>query len=281
MAVPLDKGSASRNGGTSDITVSSFTPAADAFMVAQVFNSGGGDPDSLTGHDAGSSWTKIATSRTTANGGTLSLWGAHSGSSPSASTLVVVDSTSGALGVNIAEVPDIDVSGTVANSILDNQGNSGYGTSESTPALSATSDLTMGFFAVKGNQSPTPDSTELQSTSYGYGDANIVNDYNETGDTTHTASTVSSRYWAAIAISFKLASVAAVLEQEGFQFRDDDGSETGATDRGAQDSNITEAKSTNMRLRVLIAATNDPDAGQYQLEWKKSGDSDDEYRAIT
>ncbi len=61
------------------------------------------------------------------------------------------------------------------------------------------------------------------------------------------------------------------LEQEGFRFRNDDGSEAAATWRQAQDVNDTIAKDTNIRLRVLVNATGDPASNQYQLEYRKVG----------
>ena len=58
------------------------------------------------------------------------------------------------------------------------------------------------------------------------------------------------------------------LEQEGFRWRDDDGSESGASPLAAQDAQITRAISTNTRLRALINATGDPASAGYQLEWR-------------
>lgn len=57
-------------------------------------------------------------------------------------------------------------------------------------------------------------------------------------------------------------------EQEGYRWRADDGSETGATWLAAQDSNITRATSLATRLRMLIDASDDPPGTQYQLEYK-------------
>jgi len=63
------------------------------------------------------------------------------------------------------------------------------------------------------------------------------------------------------------------LAQEGFRFRDDDGSESSASWLIAQDTNISRASLTNTRLRVLLNATNDPASSQYQLEYKEDVDS--------
>jgi hypothetical protein len=64
------------------------------------------------------------------------------------------------------------------------------------------------------------------------------------------------------------------LEQEGFRFRDDDGSEAAATWRQTQDANDSVARSVNERLRVLINATGDPASQNYQLEVRKAGSLD-------
>lgn len=69
-------------------------------------------------------------------------------------------------------------------------------------------------------------------------------------------------------------------EQEGFRFRNDDGSEAAATWLAAQDINITRAAALNTRIRVLVNATNDPPAEQYQLEVKRLSEADSAYRKV-
>jgi hypothetical protein len=71
-----------------------------------------------------------------------------------------------------------------------------------------------------------------------------------------------------------------VLEQEGFRWRDDDGSESGASWLEDQDVDTTIAKSTNVRLRVLLNATGDPPSTQYQLEYKETSDGASEWRKV-
>jgi hypothetical protein len=69
-------------------------------------------------------------------------------------------------------------------------------------------------------------------------------------------------------------------EQEGHQFRLDDGSESGASDIGAQDSDISAAKETNRRLRILSDATGDPPAHEATLQFRLVGDPDSEWEAV-
>ncbi len=87
--------------------------------------------------------------------------------------------------------------------------------------------------------------------------------------------------WACIAFAINGASAAAVtLEQEGFRWRNDDDSEASATWIENQDVDASIAKETNIRLRVLVNATNDPDNTQYELQYKRTDDGAGEYRAI-
>ncbi len=58
------------------------------------------------------------------------------------------------------------------------------------------------------------------------------------------------------------------IEQEGFRFRNDDGSESAATWKAAQDTNITLGADTVARLRVLLNATLDPASIGAQLEYR-------------
>jgi hypothetical protein len=65
-----------------------------------------------------------------------------------------------------------------------------------------------------------------------------------------------------------------LLTQEGFRFRDDDGSETTATWLASQDTPVTRAKNTPTRLRVLVDAASDPAGKAFQLEYRVAGSSD-------
>jgi hypothetical protein len=61
---------------------------------------------------------------------------------------------------------------------------------------------------------------------------------------------------------------AATIEQEGFRFRNDDGSESAATWKDSQDVNITLAANTSTRLRAILNATGDPASIGAQLEYR-------------
>jgi hypothetical protein len=64
-----------------------------------------------------------------------------------------------------------------------------------------------------------------------------------------------------------------LLEQEGFRFYNDDGSEAASTAAAPQDTNATFPIGYNLRLRMLVNATGDPPSAGYQLEYRKVGDS--------
>lgn len=68
--------------------------------------------------------------------------------------------------------------------------------------------------------------------------------------------------------------VSAAIEQEGYRFRNDDGSETTATWRASQDTPVSINKNTNTRLRILLDATDDPDSADFQIEYRIAGSSD-------
>lgn len=69
------------------------------------------------------------------------------------------------------------------------------------------------------------------------------------------------------------AGATAVLEQEGFLFRNDDGSEASATSAASADTGVTAPRGQNLRLRILVKVTGAPRDAQLQLEYKKSTDS--------
>ncbi|QQS15430.1 MAG: hypothetical protein IPK84_03610 [Candidatus Moraniibacteriota bacterium] len=63
------------------------------------------------------------------------------------------------------------------------------------------------------------------------------------------------------------------IEQEGFRFRNDDGSESAATWMQNQDTNASQYKNTNVRLRMLLDTPSDPISIPFRLEYKKSTES--------
>lgn len=88
----------------------------------------------------------------------------------------------------------------------------------------------------------------------------------------YAPSTVNAVDWDDLVVNGTVAD-GGTLEQEGFRFRADDGSQTTATWLTAQDTNVIRQKSTNTRLRVVLNSTLDRGAETYQLEYRKVGDT--------
>jgi hypothetical protein len=72
----------------------------------------------------------------------------------------------------------------------------------------------------------------------------------------------------------------AALDQEGYRWRDDDGSETAASWLQIQDSGIARNAAQITRLRIILNATGDNPAQAYQLEYKESNDPAAEWRKL-
>lgn len=87
----------------------------------------------------------------------------------------------------------------------------------------------------------------------------------------------SDAWWA---VTFALAPGDASYEQEGYQFRLDDGSESGATDIGSQDTNITAPPNQNRRLRVLTDTTGDAPSEGVTFQYRRVGDPDSEWEDL-
>ncbi len=85
-------------------------------------------------------------------------------------------------------------------------------------------------------------------------------------------------YWIA-AVNMN-AAVSLAREQEGYRWRDDDGSESAATWLAAQETNISRAREVNTRVRLLVNYTGDPPSEQVKIQWRKVGDADSEWRDI-
>lgn len=88
--------------------------------------------------------------------------------------------------------------------------------------------------------------------------------------TSWTSGTGSGTYGLHV-VAWKESGPSPTLDQEGFRFRNDDGSETTATWAASQDTNHTAPLSTNLRLRVLVDAENDPASAAYTLRYQKNG----------
>lgn len=70
------------------------------------------------------------------------------------------------------------------------------------------------------------------------------------------------------------------FEQEGYRWRNDDGSESAATFRQLQDVVDTVDKAENIRIRTLLDASGDPPTVTRTVQYKRDDEPDSEYRTI-
>jgi len=77
-----------------------------------------------------------------------------------------------------------------------------------------------------------------------------------------------------------LVALIGASEQEGFRWRNDDGTEITATWRQAQDVDEEVSKEENIRLRILIDTTGNLPTQQATLQYKRDDEADSEWRDI-
>ena len=71
------------------------------------------------------------------------------------------------------------------------------------------------------------------------------------------------------------------FDQDGFQFINDNGSESGATSLAAEDANLIRGKALNTRLRIQIDTVgDDPPSATRTLQYKEVGDPAGEWRDV-
>ena len=92
--------------------------------------------------------------------------------------------------------------------------------------------------------------------------------------------TSASQNRGAQAVATFAPALGATFEQEGFRWRNDDGSESAATWRQNQDVDDTVAKEVNIRVRVLSDATGNPDTATATLQYKLDTDPTAEFRDV-
>lgn len=83
---------------------------------------------------------------------------------------------------------------------------------------------------------------------------------------------VAFKVWTPV-LPWTIPPAALTYEQEGFRWRNDDGSESGASWLAAQDTNITRGTLTNTRLRILVDTANqNPPSRRLRLQYRRVGD---------
>lgn len=138
-------------------------------------------------------------------------------------------------------------------------------TENSNPSTNPTPTIT-GVTAVINN-------TTINTHVYDVGDATGL-----TGNVTVGNSTPD--HSAAAAISLK-ASAGATIEQEGFRFGTDDGSESTHGWPAAQDTDITAPVDQSVLLRILANQTGTVGPKKYKLEYQRSTDPSNAWKKVT
>lgn len=187
IGTPIDRGTAERNYGSATMVSSTFTPAADSLLIAvMMYNQASFTASGITGHDGGTSWGQYLTTQSY-SGDSTSIWLAHSGSSPSSGAITVSAAGSPRGVVCFAEVNGVDVSGTLANSFIQNDSGASYAGSISA-TLSGSSDMTMFLIGTRdfGSGSVEGGWTELNQIQNANTNVETTIAYIATGDDTPT-----------------------------------------------------------------------------------------------
>lgn len=109
---------------------------------------------------------------------------------------------------------------------------------------------------------------DVDDGSYGDGAQYLIK--TDSSDTAMSWTFGTSDDWSVVEAAFTEISP---IEQEGFRFRNDDGSESAATWMQNQDTDASQSKNTNVRLRTVLDTPADPVSIPFRLEYKKSTDS--------
>lgn len=147
-------------------------------------------------------------------------------------------------------------------------------TSSTTAIGSAVGELVVGG-SYAGATSMTPDGAQTEICEVqNIGSFSSINGSQKAGAASVTMTwTHADAEWVAGGVSLKPAGPPLSLDQEGYRWRNDDGSETTATWKAAQDTTVTLAPDETTRLRMLVNASNDPASEQYKLQYRKVGDT--------
>lgn len=162
-------------------------------------------------------------------------------------------------------------------------GSSGTPATGSTATSAVSDSMVVAAMQIRATLNPTtltvesvsPSWTEASEETNGSGNEPGEMDYrviSSTGTQSCSWTVNQSTTWTCCIAVFSGAAAAATLEQEGFRWREGDGSETTATWTAVQDANITRNLDTPARLRVVVNATNDPASATFQLEYRKTGE---------
>lgn len=187
-------------------------------------------------------------------------------------------------GIAATEVRVAEFSHTLGMVVSDASGGatgSGANVNSGNITTTGTDDIVIGFYGENGTGNLTVPKIAGQAAAGTIGTGTNVSQMwyvstttTFTGPATGTNSGVAQ--WGANIMALKIVGG---LSQSAFRFRNDDGSESAATALASENTNITQPLSTNIRLRAQASTTGDVPSVKYQLEYKKSTETN--YHAVS
>ncbi len=191
---------------------------------------------------------------------------------------IVIDESSEGLAAGVVLLSGVDQTTPVRASGATASGSSA---APSVDVPSEVDDFVIDCLAYIGTGAATADASQTQRwNEETIASVGGVASSTEDGEATTTTMSwsISSNPWIVGGAAFR--PVALTYDQEGYRWRADDGSESAATWLVAQDLDITRAKVTNTRIRVLTDAAGDPASHQVAIQYRKVGDADSEWRSV-
>lgn len=102
----------------------------------------------------------------------------------------------------------------------------------------------------------------------------VVSEDTTVSEVVETNMMLSPDIWDNVIVTESSSLVQTLLVQLSFRWRNDDNTEALATWKNIQDANTAVSIGTPIRIRILVDGTLDPEAQQFQLEYRKVGDID-------
>jgi hypothetical protein len=132
----------------------------------------------------------------------------------------------------------------------------------------------IGGFATVGSTLATSKTGTLHRTRNSAGltpvVCSLVSNSSPSPEAVTTAITRSATTWAAIGLELRAP---ALLAQDGYRWRNDDGPEVGGTWKAAENTPVNLAADEIARLRMRVSVSGDPDSKQFKLQYRKVGDA--------
>jgi hypothetical protein len=253
-------------------------PAVGRWVVVTVWSHTFGTVFNPTCADnQGNTYARDAFKQDGSNNGLVAIFSALVNASSGTFTVTVSNATAS----DLVEVSVSEVANLVAASVVDGS-SSAAGTSTSpAPGPVTTANAPDIVFAVSQNADTSSSATyttpvgfvSIQRDTSGSLDwcGEAAYQVEASAGTYNPTWTTGSFAWSAVQVAYK--GVSGSGTQAGYRWRADDGDEAAASWLAAEEADITAPTASNVRLRLLIDSAGDLPASAYQVEYKKSTDS--------